>query len=327
MKRICVVTGGCGFIGAYLVRKLIQLNWQVRVVDNCIRGEKSRLADVSNDINFFNCDIRDTSSLQLAFKSADVVFHLAAINGTENFYNQPELVLDVGIRGMLAVIDACRINNVPDLVVASSAEVYQTANIIPTDETVALTLPDSLNPRYSYGGSKILSELIAFNYGKQYFRKVQVFRPHNVYGPNMGWKHVIPQFITRALACKAQNKTEFSIQGSGNETRSFAYVDDVIDGIITMYEHGKHRNIYHIGNDQEVSIKNLVSMIAKTLNIELEIISNNIALGSVFRRCPDIKKIKNIGYKPQINLQQGIKFTCNWYMQNKNQNMLQNELL
>jgi len=78
--------------------------------------------------------------------------------------------------------------------------VYQTPAVVPTPETIALMLPDSLNPRYSYGGSKIVSELIAFNYGQDHYRKVQVFRPHNVFGPNMGWKHVEPQFIVRALA-------------------------------------------------------------------------------------------------------------------------------
>ena len=83
--------------------------------------------------------------------------------------------------------------------VASTAEVYQTPAVVPTPETIPLMLPDSLNPRYSYGGSKIVTELIAFNYAKEHYRKVQVFRPHNVYGPNMGWKHVVPQFILRAL--------------------------------------------------------------------------------------------------------------------------------
>src|SRR5690349_22546124 len=98
--------------------------------------------------------------------------HLAAVNGTENFYTQPELVLDVGLRGALAVTNAGREAGVPDLIVASTAEVYQTPPVIPTPETVPLMLPDSLNPRYSYGGGKIVSELIAFNYGQDHYRQV-----------------------------------------------------------------------------------------------------------------------------------------------------------
>jgi UDP-glucose 4-epimerase len=98
---------------------------------------------------------------------------------------------------MFAVAEAAIDAGVENLVVASSAEVYQTPKKIPTTEEVELCLPNSTNPRYSYGGSKIASELIAMNIGKDHFKKVQVFRPHNVYGPDMGWKHVIPQFIDR----------------------------------------------------------------------------------------------------------------------------------
>lgn len=113
-----------------------------------------------------------THALERAFAGAEVVMHLAAINGTENFYKRPELVLDVGLRGALAVVDAGRNTDVSDLLIASSAEVYQTPTVVPTPETIPLTLPDSRNPRYSYGGSKIISELIAFNYARDYCRKV-----------------------------------------------------------------------------------------------------------------------------------------------------------
>ena len=185
-----VVTGGSGFIGAHLVKRLVHDGWDVVVVDNLLRGDARRLAEVADHVVLFDCDVRDEESLTRAFAGAEVVMHLAAVNGTENFYKHPELVLDVGLRGALAVVNAGRAADVPDLIVASSAEVYQTPSIVPTPETAALTLPDSLNPRFSYGGSKIASELIAFNYAQDHYRKVQVFRPHNVYGPDMGWKHV-----------------------------------------------------------------------------------------------------------------------------------------
>ena len=132
-------------------------------------------------------------------------------------------------------------------------------------ETVALMLPDSLNPRYSYGGSKIVSELIAFNYGQDHFRKVQVFRPHNVYGPDMGWKHVIPQFVLRALEARDRGDRRFPIQSDGHETRAFAYVDDVVDGIVRMYCQGSHREIYHIGNDHEVSVRDLALLTGRAV--------------------------------------------------------------
>jgi hypothetical protein len=109
--------------------------------------------------------------------------------------------------------------------------------LCPTPETIPLTLPDSRNPRYSYGGSKIISELIAFNYARDYCRKAQAFRPHNVYGPDMGWKHVVPHLIVGALKAREASlggMAPFEIQGDGTETRAFCYVDDIVGGILAM---------------------------------------------------------------------------------------------
>lgn len=314
--RRCVVTGAGGFIGAYLTRQLVYLGWSVVAIDNLARGEQKRLAPVMNDIEFYQIDVRNASALSKPFEAAEVVFHLAAINGTENFYRQPELVLDVGLRGCLSVVDACRATGVARLVVASSAEVYQTPPVIPTPEDVPLMLPDSLNPRFSYGGSKIVSELIAFNYGTDFFEKVQVFRPHNVYGPDMGWKHVIPQFIERALRLRKQGQSEFEIQGDGSETRAFAYVEDVVDGIITMYEKGLHRNIYHIGSDEEVSIREVATLVAQALDLEFQIIPGTAASGGTLRRSPSLAKMRALGYEPKVSLLEGITQTVAWYQEN-----------
>lgn len=313
----CVVTGGGGFIGAYLVKKLVRNGWDVVCVDNMLRGDQSRFAEVVDQVDLQTCDVRDVDALTRACKGVEVVFHLAAINGTENFYTRPELVLDVGLRGALAVVEACQRADVPDLVVASSAEVYQEPPTVPTSEDVPLMLPDSLNPRYSYGGSKIVSELIAFNYGQQHFRKVQVFRPHNVYGPDMGWKHVAPQFILRALEARDTANPKFEIQSDGTETRAFAYVDDVVDGIVLMHEKGAHREVYHIGNDQEVSIRDLVEITADVVGTELEIIPGEAAKGGTPRRCPDIAKMRGLGYDPAIDLKAGMQRTADWYTQHR----------
>ena len=135
---------------------------------------------------------------------------------------------------------------------------------MPTPETIPLTLPDSLNPRYSYGGSKIISELIAFNYARDYYRKVQVFRPHNVYGPDMGWKHVVPQFIVGALKARrgvtwvARRHSRFRVRAPrpGHSATSTTSLTG-----FAMYPNGGHREIYHIGNDEEVSIRDLAGRI------------------------------------------------------------------
>lgn len=325
-----IVTGGGGFIGAYLVKRLVTEGWNVGVVDTMFRGDPRRLSDVVDDIELFDCDVRDQEGLEKIFSGADVVMHLAAINGTENFYKRPELVLDVGIRGALAVVNAGRAAGVPDLVVASSAEVYQTPSIVPTPETIPLMLPDSTNPRYSYGGSKIATELIAFDYAREHYRQVQIFRPHNVYGPDMGFKHVIPQLLLRAAAAKDVAadgvRTPFEIQGDGTETRAFCYVDDIVSGILAMYTHGGHREIYNIGNDDEIAIATLARRVGEVLGIDLEVKPGPASVGGTPRRCPDISKVRLLGYEPTVTLEAGLAKTAAWYLAQRGQ-IVTNDLL
>ena len=318
MMRKVVVTGGSGFIGAHLVRALVTAGDAVVVIDNQLRGDANRLHDIRAELDMREIDVRDEDAVTEAVRGADVVMHLAAVNGTENFYQQPELVLDVGIRGALAVVNACRRADVPDLVVASSAEAYQTPTVIPTPETVPLMLPDSLNPRYSYGGSKIISELIAMNYGRDHFRKLQVFRPHNVYGPRMGTKHVIPQLTLRIKELMQQvgqgTVIDLPIQGTGQETRAFCYVSDAVQGILTMYEHGGHREIYHIGNDEEVTIEQLANCIGRAMGVAIKTHGSDAPAGETSRRCPDISKMRKIGYAPEVMLEEGVALTVADYL-------------
>jgi len=181
-----LVTGGTGFIGSALVRRLLREGFAVKVFDNNSRGNASRLADVAADIDWVHADIRDKIAVQKACRGVDSVCHLAYLNGTEYFYSKPDLVLDIGVKGIVNVIDGCMNEGVREFLVASSSEVYQTPPATPTDETAPLSIPDPLNPRYSYAAGKIISEIMAINYGRRYFDRVIVFRPHNVYGPDMG---------------------------------------------------------------------------------------------------------------------------------------------
>ena len=205
MSRI-LVTGGSGFIGSGLVKTLVKLGHRVRVLDDNSRGSPRRLTDVANDIEFFAGDIRDAAAVEKAAQGVDEVHHLAFVNGTEFFYSRPDLVLDVGVRGMVNVIDACRKHKIGTLVLASSSEVYQTPLKIPTDETAPLTIPDPLNPRYSYGGGKMISELMAINFGRKYFERVLIFRPAQCLwtGHGLGTRH--PATGT-AFRCSRQSAT------------------------------------------------------------------------------------------------------------------------
>ena len=142
-----LVTGGTGFIGSALVKRLVREGNTVRVLDNNSRGTLSRLGEVPDAIEFVEADIRDIAAVTAAAKGMDSMIHLAYVNGTEVFYSKPELVLDIAVRGMLSVLDACRANDIGELVLASSSEVYQTPPTIPTAEDVPLIVPDVMNPR------------------------------------------------------------------------------------------------------------------------------------------------------------------------------------
>ncbi len=313
-----LVTGAGGFIGSALVRALLRNGDRVCALDDESRGSHERLRDVAADIEWMRGDVRDAATVLRAVQGVDRVCHLAAVNGTEFFYTQPELVLEVAVKGMLNVLDACVAHDVGELFVASSSEVYQTPPVIPTDETVALSIPDPLNPRYSYGGGKIISELLALNYGRKKFQRVVIFRPHNVYGPDMGWEHVIPQFVLRMheLSQQSDGVIVFPIEGSGAETRAFVFIDDLIAGLMKVIERGDHLGIYNIGTEDEMSILQLAQEIARHFARNVEIKAGELKPGSTLRRCPSIKRIRALGYAPTVSIQQGLAATIPWYVNN-----------
>jgi len=322
MPKKYLVTGGTGFIGSALVKRLVSDGHSVRVIDNNSRGALSKLGDVINDIEFIETDIRDSNVVVKSANGIDSLIHLAFVNGTEFFYSKPELVLDVGVRGMLSVIDACRKNGIGELVLASSSEVYQTPSVVPTDETASLSIPDVLNPRYSYAGGKLISELMAINYGRGGgFDRVMIFRPHNVYGSDMGWEHVIPQFILRAIdliKANPEGVIEFPIKGDGRQTRAFVYIDDFINGLICMLDKGQHLSIYHIGNPEEITIREVAEKVVEYFGRRAEIIAGVAPVGETPRRCPDISKLKKLGYEPRVLFSEGIIPTARWYAKNAN---------
>ncbi len=314
--RKILVTGGSGFIGSALVKRLVREGHNVRVLDDNSRGAPRRLASFESDIEFIGGDVRDPQAVDAAMKGVDEVHHLAFVNGTEFFYSAPELVLDVGVKGMVNVLDACKKHNVRSLILASSSEVYQTPPNIPTDESAPLIVPDPLNPRYSYGAGKIISEIMAINYGRKFFDRVLIFRPHNVYGPDMGFEHVVPQFALRLKAAQAAHPSgplPFAIQGSGEETRSFCFVDDLVEGVIVMRARGEHLGIYHVGTTEEVSVADLARRMARHIGRDLDLKTGPKLEGSTARRCPDISKLAGLGYKPRVPLAQGLAPTIDWY--------------
>lgn len=311
-----LVTGGCGFLGGSLVRKFIDLGWEVRVFDDESRGSSKRLADLAGSIAMISGDIRDADAVTRATKGVDAVAHLAYVNGTEFFYSKPDLVLEVGVAGALNTINAAIRHEVGQYWLMSSSEVYQTPDTVPTDESVRLVVPDPQNPRYSYGGGKIISELMALHIAGRHLERVVIVRPHNVYGPEMGWEHVVPQLTLRAIdACRSTDTdpVSFPIQGDGTQTRAFVYIDDFTEGCSLAFLSGETHGIYHVGTEEEVTIRRLCEKVFGMLGREAELVPTPLPEGGTMRRCPDTTRIRGLGYAPKTSLDEGLRRTVEWY--------------
>ena len=305
-KKTFLVTGGTGFIGSNICKLLIKKNYKVKIFDNNSRGSLNKIKKIKKKIKFIKGDIRNKELLNRTLKNTDAVIHLAYVNGTKYFYSRPILILDIAIKGILNIIEACVKNKVKELYLASSSEVYQTPNKIPTDENESLKIPDIFNPRYTYGGGKILTELMGIHYGKKYFKKLIIFRPHNVYGPNMGQEHVVPEFIKRFKSLKRKN---FKIQGSGNEIRSFIYIEDFLDAFNLILNRGKHLNVYNIGTSEKIKIKDLAYKLSRIFKKKIIIRKTSLLKGGTKIRVPNINKIKSLGFKQKFSLDKGLRQT------------------
>jgi nucleoside-diphosphate-sugar epimerase len=319
-KKYCV-TGGAGFIGSNLVKKLVSLGHEVNVLDDMSRGQAGRLKGISCTI--FQGDVRDEKSVRAAMHGCDSVVHLAYKQGTQTFYEEPRQVLDVAMRGMLNVLAACEATGCGELLLVSSSEAYQVAPQVPTPEDIPLVVPDVLNPRYSYGGGKIASEIMSLAWARTgILDRLIITRPHNIYGPDMGREHVIPEFCLRMNSLIQQYPDgiiQFPVQGSGLETRSFCYIDDCISQFMLLLDKAEHMNVYHMGTLDERTILDAAHGVAACYDREIKVIPGKLPQGSPPRRCPDISKIASLGDLDglgDVRFEEGLRRTVEWYREN-----------
>jgi nucleoside-diphosphate-sugar epimerase len=303
------VTGGAGFVGSNLVKELIQKGDDVTVFDNGFRQEFFNLEGIDKNCNLVKGDITKKEDWNKIPKDFDLVYHLAAINGTKYFYEIPEQVLNVNVNGTMNFVEWLHDSSVKQFFFSSSSEVYGFPKIFPTPESEELSIPDPTNPRFSYSSSKILGEIIAINFAKSMGIDYIIGRIHNAYGPHMGFEHVMPEFIRRCVL-----KESFTVQGDGMESRCFCYITDIIKAILTITENKNGLNqIFNIGNPQETTINELISTLSKIHGAEIIPEYKEFDKPGTKRRVPDITKIQKLGYNPTTTLEEGLKKTYEWY--------------
>ena len=234
-----LVTGGAGFIGFFLSKACAEKGYITHICDNNIRGKLDsdlKILTQRDNVKYLKLDLtseKDVSSLDTDY---DMVFHLAAINGTENFYKIPYTVMEVTINSTMLLLSHFKDSDTK-IVFSSSSEVYagtikQGTGLIPSSEEIPCTIDDVLNERFSYGGSKLAAEILINSFSKQYGLKFQIIRYHNIYGPRMGTKHVMPQMIYRTK----NKQNPFLIYGP-KQTRAFCYIDDAVDATLDLSCH------------------------------------------------------------------------------------------
>lgn len=316
-----IVTGGSGFIGYHLAEYLSSNpDNEVTVIDNHERGGPDGMfkALISKpNVVFLNMDMTEKAFYQKLTGRYDCIYHLAAINGTKNFYERPYDVMRVNILSLMNMLEWCTPENCGGFMFTSSSEAYAGTisenpdRYIPTSESIPLSVSDVMNPRWSYGGSKITGELLTVNYCRIHNVSFRIIRYHNIYGVRMGYDHVLPEFFRRIH----ERVDPFPVYG-GEETRAFCAVADAVRATEAVMLSSKcDGEIVHIGNSgQEVKIIDLLKMCLKIAGYAPEIKILPAPEGCVARRCPDTEKLYRLtGFKAGVGLEEALPEMYRWY--------------
>ena len=313
---LVLVTGGAGFLGSALVRRLVADGYRVRVIDDFSRGVPGRLDGLPVELQ--SGDVRSLDAAERACRGVDVVVHMAAINGTRHFYERPFEVLEVGVLGTINFLRAASSAGVRRFQFFSSSEIYQKPSRVPTPEDERALIPDVLNPRFSYAGSKLAGELLVVNFAKATGLAWQVIRPHNIYGPDMGHEHVIPEIVARLYRASDGLRTphvpSIEIQGTGEERRAFCYIDDAVCGITLALESDAWNRIFHLGTSGDVDPKGRRQYRPRDGHRARRDHRRPHCRGGTDRRCPDIRALGELGYTPSVSFSDGIARTVSWYV-------------
>lgn len=312
-NKTALVTGGAGFIGSHLVKKLIDLRCEVHVADNLSRGRRVNIKPFLDKIHLHMVDLTKLENCLNVTKDVDYVFHLAAAVGGIHYIKKenvegltPSLLMNANM------LEAARINDIERLLFTSSACVYREKN----RELNRFKEDDAYpaNPLTTYGWAKIIGEIQCKAYYLDYGIKCSVARLFNVYGENENldprWSHVIPSTIRKAILYP---KEEFKIFGDGKQERAFLYVDDCVDGLLLNMERIEDADPINLGSDEVISIRDLVKKIIKFSGKNIDSKYSPSDPKGTSRYCADTKKMEKIlGWRPKIPLDEGLRRTYEW---------------
>ncbi len=306
--KVCVVTGGAGFIGSHLVERLLALGNQVIVLDNFSTGSIANLRSCINKAGFelIKGSVEDYPLVQKLVARADVVFHLAAAVGVKLVATQLVKTLEVNVRGTETVFQAAAMRGCR-VVYTSSSEVYGKGSKVPFKEDDDVVLGPSTRPRWAYGASKMLGEFFAMAYHRELGLPVVCARLFNTIGLRQSGRYgmVVPRFILSAL-----RNQPLTIYGDGLQTRCFCSVHDVIDALIGLAMHpAAAGEVFNVGSNEEITIRDLAKLIIELTgsSSRVEFVPFESAYGAgmddMLRRVPDTSKIRAVlGWMPRVTL-------------------------
>ena len=307
-KKRNLITGGAGFLGSHLAKKLLDLEQEVICLDNFYTGNKSNIKDFiqNNDFELIRHDITKPINLEV-----DQIWHLACPASPIHYQFNPIKTLKTSFMGTLNMLGLAKRVGAKFLL-ASTSEVYGDPEEHPQKESYRGSV-NTTGIRSCYDEGKRIAETLCSDYQRIHGLDVRIMRIFNTYGPNMRFDdgRVISNFITQSL----RNKP-ITIFGDGNQTRSFCYVDDLINGMFLLME-SNYKLPINIGNPNEFTIKELAYIVKTLINPNLELAFKDLPLDDPKQRKPSIALAKKIlDWEPKIELEEGLIKTINWFKNN-----------
>jgi UDP-glucose 4-epimerase len=306
-----LVTGGAGFIGSHLVRRLLADGGRVRVIDNLATGKRERLRDLEGAIEFIEGDLADTSMCENALSGVDCVLHQAAVPSVQRSIKNPIETNKANITSTLNLLEGCRKHQVRRFVYASSSSAYGDTPVLPKREDMP---PNPLSP---YALQKFVGERYCQLYFRLYGLETVSLRYFNVFGPSQDpyseYSAVIPKFATRL-----QRGESIVVYGNGEQSRDFTYVDNVVEAnILALRAPRAAGSVINIGCGERITLNRLIKILEAILEAQATVDYQPARPGDVRDSLADISLAQDLlGYQPKVTVAEGLRRTVTWLASN-----------